>query len=140
MHTSGIVPCGSVMIVFLFSSAVLLARALQVEAVSMPHPTPPAMRRTDVSAVTQMTSTQLADLAPYTEFSRASYCPSSIVTGWKCGRTQFHSSPSCIDSIVIDFSEACEAVPGFQVSLAAGNGDGIPKCTFQSIYFKHLSR
>ncbi|KAJ8586616.1 alpha/beta-hydrolase [Rhizopogon salebrosus TDB-379] len=66
------------------------------------------MRRTDVLAVTQMRSTQLADLAPYTEFARASYCPSSIVTGWKCG-------------------QACEAVPGFQASLAAGNGDGIPK-------------
>ncbi|KAJ8595223.1 alpha/beta-hydrolase [Rhizopogon salebrosus TDB-379] len=64
------------------------------------------MRRTDVSVVTPMTSTQLASLAPYTEFARAAYCSPSIVTDWQCG-------------------QACEAVPDFKVSLAGGNDDSI---------------
>jgi hypothetical protein len=64
----------------------MFAWNLQVAAV--PYPAPPPMRRADVSVVTQMSSSQLADLAPYTEFARAAYCSPTIVTGWQCGRTQ----------------------------------------------------
>ncbi|EGN98358.1 hypothetical protein SERLA73DRAFT_161166 [Serpula lacrymans var. lacrymans S7.3] len=62
--------------------------------------------RAQVSTVTNMTATQLSDLAPYTEFARAAYCSPSIVQGWACG-------------------EACQAVPGFQVSLTGGDGNDI---------------
>jgi hypothetical protein len=81
-------------IMLLLSSALsfMLACALRVEAVPMSQSIPPAMRRTDVSVVTPMTSTQLASLAPYTEFARAAYCSPGIVTDWQCGRTQFHSA------------------------------------------------
>ncbi|KAG2129110.1 Alpha/Beta hydrolase protein [Suillus clintonianus] len=85
-------------------SSFMLACILQVAAV--PHPAPPTMRRADVSVLTQMTSTQLADLAPYTEFARAAYCSPTIVTGWQCG-------------------QACEAVPDFEVSLTGGNDNSI---------------
>ncbi|KAG1745924.1 Alpha/Beta hydrolase protein [Suillus paluster] len=72
----------------------------------VPHPAPPTMRRANVSVVTQMTSTKLADLAPYTEFARAAYCSPTIVTGWHCG-------------------QACEAVPSFNVSLTGGDANRI---------------
>lgn len=82
--------CALQYIMFFFSSAsnFMLACILQVAAVS--HRAPPAIRRADVSVVTQMSSKQLADLAPYTQFARAAYCSPTIVTGWQCGRTQSH--------------------------------------------------
>ncbi|KAL6303473.1 alpha/beta-hydrolase [Sparassis latifolia] len=64
---------------------------------------PAALERREV---TTLTSSQLADFAPYTEFARAAYCPSDIVTGWQCG-------------------EACAAVPGFEVSLTGGDGNAL---------------
>ncbi|KAG2037817.1 Alpha/Beta hydrolase protein [Suillus americanus] len=86
------------------ASSFMLACILQVAAA--PHAAPPAIRRADVSVVTQMSSIQLADLAPYTEFARAAYCSPTIVTGWQCG-------------------QACEAVPGFEVSLTGGDDNNI---------------
>ncbi|KAG1745926.1 Alpha/Beta hydrolase protein [Suillus paluster] len=97
-------PLQYIMLFLASASSFMLACILQVAAV--PHPAPPAMRRADVSVLTQMTSTQLADLAPYTEFARAAYCSPTIVTGWQCG-------------------QACEAVPGFEVSLTGGDGNSI---------------
>lgn len=82
----------------------MLVCILQVAAVD--YRAPPAMREADASLVTQMSSAQLANLAPYTEFARAAYCPPITVTGWKCG-------------------QACKAVPGFEVSLVGGNDDSI---------------
>ncbi|KAG2028438.1 Alpha/Beta hydrolase protein, partial [Suillus americanus] len=82
----------------------MLACILQVAAVS--HPAPPATHRGDVSVVTQMSSIQLADLAPYSEFARAAYCSPTILTGWRCG-------------------QACEAVPGFEVSLTGGDDNRV---------------
>ncbi|KAH7885279.1 Alpha/Beta hydrolase protein [Phlebopus sp. FC_14] len=66
----------------------------------------PAVQRAQVVSVTPMSASQLADLAPYTEFARAAYCNPGIVQGWNCG-------------------EACQAVPGFEVSLTGGDGNGI---------------
>ncbi|KAF8842167.1 alpha/beta-hydrolase [Paxillus ammoniavirescens] len=63
-------------------------------------------RRAQVTSLTAVTPSQLAGFAPYTEFARAAYCPPSIVQGWQCG-------------------EACQAVPGFQVSLTGGDGNAI---------------
>ncbi|KAG1772392.1 Alpha/Beta hydrolase protein [Suillus occidentalis] len=75
---------------FFFSSASSLILTCILQAAAVPHPAPPVMRREDVSIVTQMSSVQLADLAPYTEFARAAYCSPITVTGWECGRTQSH--------------------------------------------------
>ncbi|EGN98489.1 hypothetical protein SERLA73DRAFT_56451 [Serpula lacrymans var. lacrymans S7.3] len=92
------------------ASTLLVPLALwSLGALASPAAVPSAnapVRRAQVSSLTQMTSTQLNDLAPFTEFARAAYCSPSIVTGWQCG-------------------EACQAVPGFQVSLTGGDGDSI---------------
>jgi len=56
--------------------------------------------------VLTLTSTEVSDFAPYTQFARAAYCDSSKVTGWQCG-------------------EACDAIPGFEVSLTGGDGNDI---------------
>jgi hypothetical protein len=77
-----------IMFFFSYASSFMLVCILQVAAVD--YPAPPAMREADASPVTQMSSAQLANLAPYTEFARAAYCPPITVTGWKCGRTQSH--------------------------------------------------
>ncbi|KAI9573644.1 Alpha/Beta hydrolase protein [Boletus coccyginus] len=57
-------------------------------------------------SVTTVTSAELSELAPYTQFARAAYCSPSIVQGWACG-------------------QACQAVPSFQVSLTGGDGNAI---------------
>lgn len=90
---------------FLFSSASGFIFACVLQVAGVPHPGL-AISRADVSVVTQISSIQLADLAPYTEFARAAYCSPTIVTGWNCG-------------------QACEAVPGFEVSLTGGDGNNI---------------
>ncbi|KAG1822827.1 uncharacterized protein BJ212DRAFT_1330682 [Suillus subaureus] len=92
----------SVYIIFFLSSA---SSILQVAAVS--HPSPPAMRRANISVVTQMSSTQLDEIVPYAQFARAAYCPPIMING----------------SVVL--SGACEAVPEFKVSLTGGNDGSI---------------
>ncbi|KIJ64648.1 hypothetical protein HYDPIDRAFT_181861 [Hydnomerulius pinastri MD-312] len=90
------------------SSALSLALLGALGVAAMPSVAPPVapVRRAQVTSVTTMTSSQLSGLAPYTEFARAAYCSPSIVEGWECG-------------------EACQAVPGFEVSLTGGDGDAI---------------
>ncbi|KAJ8461787.1 hypothetical protein ONZ45_g18174 [Pleurotus djamor] len=57
-------------------------------------------------AVTALSSTELASFAPFTQFARAAYCPTSKLQGWKCG-------------------EACNALPGFQPTLIGGDGNAV---------------
>jgi len=76
---------------FFFSSTLfLIAIALAI----------PVHRR----RISTLSSTQLSDLAPFTQFARAAYCGSDKVQNWQCG-------------------EACNALPGFKPSLTGGNGD-----------------
>ncbi|KAG1906642.1 Alpha/Beta hydrolase protein [Suillus fuscotomentosus] len=82
----------------------MLACILQVAAVS--YRAPSAMRRADVSVVTQMSSTDVADLKPYAEFARIAYCSPLIVGSWSCGKS-------------------CEALSDFKVSLTGGNDNSI---------------
>ncbi|GLB37517.1 putative alpha beta-hydrolase [Lyophyllum shimeji] len=46
----------------------------------------------------------LAAFAPYTQFARAAYCPTSKLTNWTCGA-------------------ACASLPGFQPTLVGGDGN-----------------
>ena len=36
-------------------------------------------------SVTQLSATDLSNLAPFTQFARAAYCHTSILQGWNCG-------------------------------------------------------
>ncbi|KAF8893961.1 Alpha/Beta hydrolase protein [Infundibulicybe gibba] len=63
-------------------------------------PSPPHTRR----GVTPLSSAELSSLAPFTQFARAAYCPTSKLTGWTCG-------------------DACNALPGFQPTLVGGDGN-----------------
>ncbi|KAF8893960.1 alpha/beta-hydrolase [Infundibulicybe gibba] len=65
-------------------------------------PPPSHVRR----AVTPLSSAALSSLAPFTQFARAAYCPTSKLTGWTCG-------------------DACNALPGFQPTLVGGDGNGV---------------
>ncbi|KAI0670760.1 alpha/beta-hydrolase [Trametes maxima] len=56
--------------------------------------------------VTALSSSELASFAPFTQFSRAAYCPIKKVKDWKCG-------------------QACDALPGFQPTLTGGDGAAI---------------
>ncbi|KAI6027657.1 Alpha/Beta hydrolase protein [Pisolithus microcarpus] len=85
-------------------SALLLALWKGLVVVdALPNPTVSYLQQRSVSV---LSLSQLAGLAPYSEFARAAYCSPNIVDGWKCG-------------------QACEAVPGFQVSLTGGDGNDI---------------
>ncbi|PFH51568.1 hypothetical protein AMATHDRAFT_142271 [Amanita thiersii Skay4041] len=53
---------------------------------------------------TPLSAAELSGLAPYTQFARAAYCPTSKLTGWNCG-------------------EACSALAGFQPTLVGGDGN-----------------
>ncbi|KAI0042122.1 alpha/beta-hydrolase [Auriscalpium vulgare] len=64
----------------------------------------PAVQRD--STVSTLSASQLAAFAPFTQFARAAYCPSSKITNWQCG-------------------QACNALPGFQPTLTGGDGNAI---------------
>ncbi|KAF9221636.1 alpha/beta-hydrolase [Gyrodon lividus] len=95
----------------MLTSFALVLALLSLGVAAIPNLTPPVVpaRHAHVSEVTTTTSSQLAALAPYTEFARAAYCSPSIVQGWQCG-------------------EACQVVPEFQVSLIGGDGNDIQYC------------
>ncbi|PCH40107.1 hypothetical protein WOLCODRAFT_23846 [Wolfiporia cocos MD-104 SS10] len=60
----------------------------------------------DPSVVTTLTSDEISTFTPYTQFARAAYCVSSIITDWTCG-------------------QACDAIPGFEPTLTGGDGDAV---------------
>ncbi|KAF8345922.1 Alpha/Beta hydrolase protein [Amanita rubescens] len=70
---------------------------------SLVYAVPSLIPRTE----TTVSVSQFAGLAPYTQFARAVYCPTSKLSGWSCG-------------------QACAALSGFQPTLVGGNGDSIP--------------
>ncbi|KAF8718981.1 hypothetical protein AX14_011605 [Amanita brunnescens Koide BX004] len=57
-------------------------------------------------AETPVSASQLADLAPYTQFARAAYCSTSSLSSWGCG-------------------QACAALSGFQPTLVGGDGNAV---------------
>ena len=59
---------------------------------------PHLIRRTE----TPLSDSQLADLAPYTQFARAAYCSTSSLSKWSCGRTSltFHVPIVALDQLV----------------------------------------
>ncbi|KAK7690030.1 hypothetical protein QCA50_006674 [Cerrena zonata] len=79
------------------------AYAFAVPRAPIPVPVEVEVR---ADTVTTLTSTQLASYAPYTQFARAAYCPSSKISNWGCG-------------------EACKAIPGFQPTLTGGDGNDV---------------
>ena len=84
-----------------------------------------AARPTHAPLPRAMTSAQLSELAPYTQFARAAYCSPSIVQGWACGRMSLVlGNPIRLTPL----AEACQAVPGFQASLTGGDGNAIQYC------------
>ncbi|KAI6110963.1 alpha beta-hydrolase [Pisolithus croceorrhizus] len=87
---------------FHFTPLLALCKVL-VAVDALPNPTVSHLQQRSVSV---LSSSQLASFAPYSEFARAAYCSPNVVDGWNCG-------------------QACEAVPGFQVSLTGGDGDDI---------------
>ncbi|TFK44798.1 alpha/beta-hydrolase [Crucibulum laeve] len=74
---------------------------LAVISAALAAPTSPVKR-----AVTPLSASDLSGLAPFTQFARAAYCPTSKLQNWSCG-------------------EACTALPGFQPTLVGGDGNGI---------------
>ncbi|KIK93724.1 hypothetical protein PAXRUDRAFT_33881 [Paxillus rubicundulus Ve08.2h10] len=89
-----------------YPSLLTFLHSLGVTAMPSLTPLVPPVRRAQVTSLTTVTPSQLAAFAPYTSFARAAYCSPSIVQGWQCG-------------------EACQAVPGFKVSLTGGDGNSI---------------
>ena len=92
------------------------------------HAVPHLIRRTE----TPLSASQLAGLAPYTQFARAAYCSTSSLSNWSCGRTllAFQYLHHLIDT------EACAALPGFQPTLVGGDGNAVQVC----MYLPRLTR
>ncbi|KAF9012416.1 Alpha/Beta hydrolase protein [Cyathus striatus] len=63
----------------------------------------PAVSKRSVST---LSASALSSLAPFTQFARAAYCPTSGLKDWSCG-------------------QACNALAGFQPTLVGGDGNGV---------------
>ncbi|TCD68520.1 hypothetical protein EIP91_010576 [Steccherinum ochraceum] len=57
-----------------------------------------------IAKVTPLSFNELASFAPYTQFARAAYCPSTKQKDWNCG-------------------QACQANENFQITHVAGDGN-----------------
>ncbi|KIM40186.1 hypothetical protein M413DRAFT_446346 [Hebeloma cylindrosporum] len=57
-------------------------------------------------SVTALSTSDLASLAPFTQFSRAAYCPTNVLQSWSCG-------------------QACRANSDFQPTLVGGDGNAL---------------
>ncbi|KAI0781969.1 Alpha/Beta hydrolase protein [Abortiporus biennis] len=93
----------------MFTSSLLTVFTAVALAFAIPTPAP-VDDFVDVEArasgVVALTASDLSALAPYTQFARVAYCPSSGVKTWKCG-------------------DACNSVAGFQPTLTGGDGNAI---------------
>ncbi|EIN12936.1 alpha/beta-hydrolase [Punctularia strigosozonata HHB-11173 SS5] len=79
---------------------VLLSAAV---ALAAPASVPSSLKE---RAVKTLSPSKLNAFIPYTQFASAAYCSSSSVKTWDCG-------------------PACDALPGFEVSLTGGDGDDV---------------
>ncbi|KAH9485060.1 Lipase [Psilocybe cubensis] len=57
-------------------------------------------------SVTALSSSELSGFAPFTQFARAAYCPTSKLQNWSCG-------------------DACKANSDFQPTLVGGDGNAV---------------
>ncbi|KAJ3728605.1 Alpha/Beta hydrolase protein [Lentinula raphanica] len=69
----------------------------------------PSLELIHPRTVTQISASELAGFAPYTQFARAAYCPTDVLKTWTCG-------------------EACQANADFEVAFVGGDGDDIQNC------------
>lgn len=84
----------------------------------------PPLRR----STSPISTAELSGFAPYTQFARAAYCPTSKLIGWNCGGKQcrvFYLHPNCI---LCFCAAACNALPGFQPTLVGGDGNAVQIC------------
>lgn len=58
----------------------------------------PAEVEARAATVTALSASQLASYAPYTQFARAAYCPSSSIKTWGCGGMFLVSLNVCINT------------------------------------------
>lgn len=72
-----------------FSAAPLILFSLLSGVRAGPFPRHLTVRQVDT--VTALSTTQISDLAPFTQFARAAYCPPDEVLNWTCGGPFFHS-------------------------------------------------
>ncbi|KAJ3762598.1 Alpha/Beta hydrolase protein [Lentinula raphanica] len=71
----------------------------------------PSLELIHPRTVTQISASELAGFAPYTQFARAAYCPTDVLKTWTCG-------------------EACQANADFEVAFVGGDGDDIQNCRY----------
>jgi len=89
-------------------AATALLATMAVPTLAMPFDSESVLSKRQglgvVSAVTALTDAQIASFVPFAQFARAAYCP--VTTGTSCG-------------------DACEANPGFDLTLNGGDGDDV---------------
>lgn len=79
-------------------------------------------------SVTQVSAADLGSLAPFTQFARATYCPTNILQDWNCGGDSLFRFDLGSRLNPIELIEACAANPGFQPTIVGGNGNDIQIC------------
>lgn len=105
---------------FSLSFAALLSLSSSAIALSALHP----------RDATKLTPEQLASYAPYTQFARAAYCPSSKIDPWACGSTPLSDQFTTSTLLTKSFTEACDANADFQPKFTGGDGDDVQFCRF----------
>ncbi|KAF8633293.1 hypothetical protein AX17_004468 [Amanita inopinata Kibby_2008] len=73
-----------------------------LSCIPLVHAVPAPLR---TRSETALSPSQLSDLAPFTQFARAAYCPTGL-NDWTCGG-------------------ACDALSGFQPTLVGGDGNNV---------------
>ena len=99
----------------------------------------PARAHLEDRSVTALSAADLASLAPYTQFARAAYCPTSKLNGWNCGSKSFLFSFSMATKVFTYLTVICKALPGFLPTLIGGDGNAVQICRCQS-YFVFLQK
>lgn len=77
-------------------------------------------------SVTPLTATQLGSLAPFTQFARAAYCPTTDLQSWNCGGL-FHLRILFLIANTHN-PEACAANSDFEPTLVGGDGNDVQIC------------
>ena len=78
--------------------------------------------------MTLLTSDQLTEFIPYTEFARAAYCAPNRIAEWQCGGKFSPYHFKCLNRFTDPTEGACRALPSFVPTLTGGDGDGTQFC------------
>ena len=111
----------------IISSGLVWSAAVPHVATEIREPQPVDLVTRDA---TTLSASALSALTPFARFANAAYCPTSKLQSWNCGSEYTLHQFTMTASSHYFFLATCSSIPGFELTLTGGDGNGIQFCMY----------